>query len=69
MATIKANRNARRNLDAENKRVEFDRDPQRMMNPIIQDDNRLFRHFMENDGYRRWIADTTFGLATKKRID
>lgn len=29
---------------------------------VLRDDTELFRHFSDNDSFRRWLADTVFGL-------
>ena len=28
-------------------------------------DNQLFKQFMDNDGFKRWMADTVFDLTSK----
>ncbi len=66
VAANEAYRNAQRNSDAENTLVEFEMALQHVMNSIIQDDNQLFKQFMDNHGFRRWMTDTTFELAAKE---
>ena len=29
---------------------------------VLKDDTELFKQFSENEGFRRWMADTVFGL-------
>ena len=29
---------------------------------VLQDDTELFKQFMDNDGFRRWMTDTVFDL-------
>ena len=36
------------------------------MNTVIQDDSELFKQFMDNDGFKRWMTDTVFGITYKK---
>ena len=63
VAEDRAFRNARRNSDEANARVEHDVALRRVMTSMMKDDAELFRHFMDNDGFRRWMADTVFMLA------
>ena len=56
-------KNARENSDRQNARIEHDKALQRVMNAIMQDDTELFRQFVDNDSFKRWLRDTSFGLA------
>ena len=56
-------RNARRNSDEQNARIEHDRALLRVMTSVMKDDAELFKHFMDNDGFKRWMTDTVFALA------
>ena len=56
-------RNARENSDKENTRIEHDRALVRVMTSVMKDDTELFKQFMDNDGFKRWMSDTVFGLA------
>ena len=29
---------------------------------VLKDDTELFKQFMDNKGFRRWMTDTVFGL-------
>ena len=55
--------NARQNSDRENARIEHDKALRRVMMSIMKDDTELFRQFVDNEGFRRWLGDTVFGLA------
>ena len=55
--------NAQQNSDRENARIEHDRALLRVMTSMMKDDNQLFKQFMDNDGFKRWLTDTVFGLA------
>jgi type I restriction enzyme R subunit len=57
-----AYQNARRNPDQQNARIEHDKALQRVMNAVLKDDTELFRQFSDNESFRRWLADTVFGL-------
>ena len=56
-------KNARENSDRENARVEHDRVLGRVMTNIMKDDTELFRQFVDNHDFKRWLRDTVFGLA------
>ena len=56
-------RNARRNSDRENARIEHDRALGRVMTAIMRDDTELFKRFMDDEEFRRWLGDVVFGLA------
>ena len=55
--------NARRNSDAQNARIEHDKALLRVMTSVMKDDAELFKQFMDNEGFKRWMADTVFELA------
>ena len=59
-------RNAHRNSDRENARIEHDRALLRVMTSMMKDDNQLFKQFMDNDGFKRWMTDTVFELTTEQ---
>ena len=62
MAGATAFRNARQSSDKENARIEHDRALLRIMTSVMKDDTELFKQFMDNDGFKRWMTDTVFGL-------
>ena len=66
MAVDAAFRNARRNSDEENARIEHDRALQRVMGSVMKDDTELFKQFMDNESFKRWMTDTVFGLACER---
>ena len=66
VAVDTAFRNARRNSDRENARIEHDRALLRVMTSVMKDDTELFKQFMDNDGFKRWMTDTVFGLACER---
>ena len=55
-------RNARQNPDKENARIEHDKALQRVMTSVMNDDTTLFKLFMDNPGFKRWLSDMSFGL-------
>ena len=57
-----AYRNARKNSDKENARVEHDRALLRVMTSLMKDDTQLFKLFMDDAGFKRWLTETMFRL-------
>jgi type I restriction-modification system DNA methylase subunit len=45
-----------------NARIEHDRALLRVMTSVLQDDTQLFKEFMDNESFQRWLKDTVFGL-------
>jgi type I restriction enzyme, R subunit len=35
---------------------------ERIMAAVLKDDTELFKQFSDNEGFRRWLTDTVFGL-------
>ena len=63
VAVDTAFRNARKNSDKENARVEHDRALVRVMTSVMQDDAKLYKQFVDNEGFKRWMTDTVFTFA------
>jgi type I restriction enzyme R subunit len=55
-----AYRNAKKNNDPVNARVEHDRALGRVMMAVLKDDTELFKQFSDNEGFRRWLSDAVF---------
>ncbi len=62
VAADAAYQNARKYSDKQNARIEHDRALQRVILALLQDDTELFKQFSDNESFRRWLADTVFGL-------
>ena len=58
-------RNARQHSDRENTRIEHDKALLRVMTSMMKDDSQLFKEFMDNDGFKRWMTDTVFDLTSE----
>ena len=56
-------KNAQQNSDRENARIEHDKALLRVMTSVMKDDTELFKQFMDNPSFKRWLTDTVFGLA------
>ena len=59
-------RNAQRNSDRENARIEHDRALLRVMTSLMNDDTKLFKRFMDDESFKRWLTDMVFGLAYER---
>ena len=57
-----AYRNAQKNSDKQNARIEHDKALIRVMTSVMKDDTELFKQFMDNEGFKRWMTDAVFGL-------
>lgn len=62
-----AYQNAKKNSDKQNARIEHDKALGRVMNAILKDDTELFKQFMDNESFRRWMTDTVFGLTYEEK--
>ena len=63
VAADTAFKNARRNSDKENARIEHDEALRRVMTAVMKDDTELFKQFMDNESFKKWMSETVFGLA------
>ena len=61
-----AYRNAQKNSDKQNARIEHDKALVRVMTAVMKDDTELFKQFMDNEGFKRWMTDTVFGLTYER---
>ena len=68
VADDSAFRNARRNSDEQNARIELDRALLRVMTSVMKDDAQLFKQFVDNDGFKRWMTDAVFALSYERPI-
>ncbi len=62
VAADTAYQNATKQQDEHNARIEHDKALARVMTNVLKDDTELFKQFMDNEGFRRWMTDTVFGL-------
>ena len=59
-------RNARENSDDANARIEHDKVLARIVTGMVKDDAELFKQFMDNDDFKRWMTATVFELACEQ---
>jgi type I restriction enzyme, R subunit len=62
VAADTAYQNAKQNSDKQNARIEHDKALARVMTAVLKDDTELFKQFMDNESFKRWLTDTVFGL-------
>jgi len=62
VAADTAYQNAKKHSDRQNARIEHDKALTRVMTAVLKDDTELFKQFMDNESFRRWLTDTVFGL-------
>jgi type I restriction enzyme R subunit len=67
VAADSAYRNAQQRGDKQNARIEHDKALGRVMTALMKDDTELFKQFMDNEGFKRWMTDTVFGLTYEER--
>jgi len=65
-AADKAYRNAIKNSDRQNPRIEHDKALERAVLELVVDDTELFKQFSDNPSFRKWLADSVFTLTYKK---
>jgi len=62
VAADTAYQNAKKNSDKQNARIEHDKVLARVIVGVMKDDTELFKQFSDNPEFKRWLADTIFGI-------
>ena len=62
VAADTAYQNAKKQGDKSKARIEHDAALLRVMVGLLKDDTELFKQFSDNEGFKRWLTDTVFGL-------
>jgi type I restriction enzyme, R subunit len=57
-----AYKNAKENSDKQNARIEHDKALTRVIVGLMKDDTELFKQYSDNPEFKRWLADTVFGI-------
>ena len=57
--------NARENGDAENVRIEFEAALGRAMSGMLQDETELYKLYVDNPSFERWLSDTVFAQVNR----
>jgi type I restriction enzyme R subunit len=68
VAADTAYQNAKKNSDKQNARIEHDKALMRVVTTVLKDDTELFKQFMDNESFRRWMTDTVFGLTYEPSV-
>ncbi len=58
-------RNAQKNSDRENARIEHDKALQRVMMAVMKDDTQLFGKFMDDPDFKLWMSNLSFRMTYK----
>ena len=66
VAADAAFRNARQNSDEANARIEHNAVLGRIVTTMMKDDAMLFKQFMDNEEFKRWMTDTVFKHACEQ---
>jgi type I restriction enzyme R subunit len=66
VAADTAYKNAKQYSDKQNARIEHDKALARVMTALLKDDTELFKQFMDNESFRRWLTDTIFTLTYER---
>ncbi len=66
VAADTAYQNAQKNSDKQNARIEHDKALGRVMTTVMKDSTELFKQFVDNPEFKRWLADMIFA-ATYER--
>jgi len=57
-----AYRNAMKNNDKQNARIEHDKALARVMTAVLKDDTELFKQFSDNESFKKWLSDSIFAV-------
>jgi len=60
VASDKAYQNAQRNADKQNARIEHDKALERVIIGMLSDQTELFKQFMDNQSFKKWLSDGNF---------
>ena len=60
VAADKAYVNAQKNSDRQNARIEHDKALQRVMSGLLTDHTTLFKQFMDDPNFHKWLLDFVF---------
>jgi len=58
--------NAQANSDAQNARIEYEKALSRVMTGVMKDSTELFKLYVDDPEFKRWLSDKVFELTYKK---
>ncbi len=64
----KAYQNAINQNDKQNARIEHDKALERVIVEMLTDHTELFKQFMDNQSFKKWLADTIFNETYQKKF-
>ena len=67
VAADRAYKNAIKNSDPSNARLEHNKALGRVMNSFIKDEADLYKLFSDNPSFKRWLEDTVFSMTLRAR--
>jgi type I restriction enzyme R subunit len=67
VAADKAYQNAMKNNDKKTARIEHDAALQKVMIDLVNDYTELFKQFSDNPSFKKWLADTVFGVTYQQK--
>jgi type I restriction enzyme R subunit len=67
VAQDKAYQNAMKQDDKQNARIEHDKALQRVIVEMLNDHTELFKQFMDNPSFKKWLADTIFNETYRRK--
>ena len=65
----KAYQNAMKHSDKQNARIEHDKALERVVIDLLSDHTELFKQFMDNPSFRKWLGDSIFAVTYQKQAD
>jgi type I restriction enzyme R subunit len=68
VAADTAYKNAIKNSDKQNARIEHDQALLRVMTNVMKDDTELFKQFFDNDSFRNWLSERIFSLTYESSL-
>ena len=54
--------------DKQNARIEHDKALERVIVEMLTDHTELFKQFMDNQSFKKWLADTIFNETYRKKF-
>ena len=63
----KAYQNAINQNDKQNARIEHDKALERVIVEMLTDHTELFKQFMDNPSFKKWLSDSIFNVTYKKQ--
>lgn len=69
VAKDRAYKNAMKNSDKQNARIEHDKALRRVMSSMLKDDTELFKQFSDNESFSHWLKEMMFAMTYQHASD